>query len=279
LGYLYLHAWFTWHHIKSAADNHLPDFYNSKIHRCNSSLLDAALKNNLKQVMNTRFSIKIAQAGIIALIFTIISVSDGKAQSSASKKNMHYLGFRASFGRRFFKSESDYAQINRDNVSVEGGQVGITFGNRTLRGDLGLIGYYSSVSNIAGTIDYYTNHATIKFYPVSLLTKKHLRFEPYLAAGATYDRYKFYGHYALEDQGSSNYSGNEPFLGAIRRTSTCVGIGMEFRIIDEYDFIHLFTELKMSKPKSNVRSSIEFADTRVGGNTYFNIGVAFGYYR
>jgi hypothetical protein len=229
--------------------------------------------------MKTRFSIKIIQASVIlAFIFTIISVSMVNAQSSASK-GKHYIGFRASFGRRTFKSESNYAQINRDIVSVDGGQIGVTFGSSVLRGDIGLLGYYSSISDIAGTIDFYTNHATVKFYPISLLTKKHLRFEPYMAAGATYDRYKFYGHYAFKDQGSSNYSGPEPFLGAIKRTSTAVGIGLEFRIIDKYDFIHLFTEMKMSKPKGNVKSSAEFTDTRLGGNTYFNIGVAFGYHR
>jgi hypothetical protein len=199
------------------------------------------------------------------------------AQNSSSKCKC-YLGFVGSFGRRSFKSESNYLQINRGVVSVDGGQVGLTLGTKVVRGDIGLIGYYSSVSDIAGTIDFYTNYATVKFYPASLLTKRNYKLEPYINAGIAYDRYKFYGHYALNGESMGNYGAPEPFLGAIKQTSSTVGIGLEFKIADQYDFIHLFTELRWSSPLSNVSSS-EFDDTFLSGNRIFNIGLAFGYHR
>ena len=203
------------------------------------------------------------------------------AAQSSDSKSKHYLGFVASFGRRSFKSESNYEQINRRNVSADGGQIGVTFGNKVFRGDVGLIGYYSSVSDIAGTIDVYTNHATVKLYPADLLIKKSYssRLEPYINTGITYDRYKFYGRYALNDKNNGNYSGPEPFLGAIRQINASIGIGLEFKIIDQYDFVHLFSELKWNKPIGNFNTRAEFDDTHLSGNTVFNIGLAFGYYR
>jgi hypothetical protein len=215
----------------------------------------------------------------LALIFiSMMSCMPSVVAQASSSKYKSYLGFAGSFGRRSFKSESNYLQINRSVVSVDGGQVGLTFGSRVVRGDIGLIGYYSSVTDIAGTIDLYTNHATVKLYPAGLLTKKNYRLEPYINVGIAYDRYKFYGHYAQNGERMGNYSGQEPFLGVIKQTSSTVGIGLEFKILDQYDFVHLFTDLKWSRPLTNVSSS-EFDHTRLSGNTIFNIGLAFGYHR
>ncbi len=211
----------------------------------------------------------------MALLTVCMTTALGQGHRSQVKR---YRGLEVSFGRRSFQSESNFSQINRDIVSVDGGQAGIIFGNKIFRGELGLIGYYSSISNVAGTIDLYTNHATVRFYPMSLGAKSSQRLEPYVNAGFSYDRFKFYGHYALKDESNKNYSGPEPFLGSIKQVNTSVGIGLEFKIIDQYDFVHLFTEMRWYKAMNNSSSS-SFDNTQLSANTVINIGLSFGYNR
>lgn len=164
-------------------------------------------------------------------------------------------------------------------ISADGGQVGVIFGNSLVRADLGLMEYYTSVSDIAGTVDLHTNHAAIRFYPIHLFTKKSIRLAPYLNAGLTYDRYKFYGHYASNNSGPVNYSAPEPFLGAIKQVNTSLGIGLEYKILDAYDFVHLFTEAKWGGPVKQEIPGSEFGHTQLGRKMMVSVGVGFGRYK
>jgi len=212
---------------------------------------------------------------IIAFIFVVACSSIAEAQNH-KLFHQHYMGLYASFGRRSFDMKSNYPQIDKSTVSLDGGQAGVIFGNRIARAEIGLLEYYSSVSNIVGTIDQHSNHAAIRFYPAGLLTKKRLRVEPYLNAGITYNRYKFYGHYISSTGSPVNYSAPDPFLGGIAQTNTSMGLGFEFNILDEYDFVHLFTELKWGKPAAKQTGSPEFTDMHLGRKTTINIGFTFG---
>jgi hypothetical protein len=201
------------------------------------------------------------------------------AQSLTGKDNKYYMGLGVNFGSRSFKSASNYSEIDQALVSMAGGQLGITWGNKLFRGDVGLIGYYSSVSNIVGSIDLYTNHASVKFYPTNLFCKTRPRLDPYINAGVMYDRYKFYGHYVIQDAGKVNYSAPEPYVGSIKQTSATLGAGLEFRLIDKYDFIHFFSEVKWSRNLKSVNTRNVFENTQLGSNTIINVGLYFGAHR
>jgi hypothetical protein len=199
------------------------------------------------------------------------------AHRSEVNRNKYYRGIGVSFGSRSFKSVSMYSAIDKKIVSVQGGQLNVTLGNEHLRTDIGLIGYYSSSASVAGSIDYYTNHISTKFYPSYLFTNSHPRFEPYFTTGIAYYRYKFYGHYAAEDVNKINYSAPAPYLGTVRQMAAAIGVGLEFKIIDKHNFVHLFTEVKWSK--SLASGSTTFDNTHLSGNTIVNIGLAFGHLR
>jgi hypothetical protein len=233
-----------------------------------------------KKVMKTPFIIvKVLRLTIsFVCIFIVISTSMVDAQNITGKSNRHYMGFGVNFGNRSFNTASDYAKINGAMVSVGGGQLGITWGNNLFRADLGLIGYYSSVSNIAGTIDLYTNHLSVKFYPSNLFSKRRPRLDPYISTGLMYDRYKFYGHYTQETS-NVNYSAPEPYLGCVKETAAMLGAGLEFRIIDEVDFVHFFSEVKWSTNLTSMTTTKQMGNTHAGDNMIINVGLSFGYHR
>lgn len=208
---------------------------------------------------------------VIIILFTVLTLKVLIAQGQT------YKGFEASFGTRSISVSSDIQKINKTDLMETGGQVGLVYGNKIVRSRLTLLGYYASTGNTPGTTALYTSQAALSFYPLQMLTQKRIMVEPYLTAGASYDRFKFFGYYVNQEPGATNYSQAEaPYLGKIKQVNATAGLGLEVRLKDDFDFIHLFTEIKYAHNLSAKSGDAAFSQTSLLNQIHTTIGISFG---
>lgn len=209
---------------------------------------------------------------VILFIFLLLQSFLGHAQSGAS-----YKGFVASFATRTAAISSDIAAINGSNLMQSGGQVGLVYGNSIVKSKIGLLGYYSSLGKSTGTTDVFTSNVAVNFYPLSLLSDRNFLIEPYFTGGLDYDRYKFYGFYLNQEPGQLNYSQAEaPFLGKLKQVNATGGVGIQVKLKDQFDFIHVFSEFRYGRNLSSKTSDPAFAETQIDNARQVIIGVSFG---
>ena len=186
-----------------------------------------------------------------------------------------YKGFDISFGSRQFMIDSEIAKLDEVKTVVAGGRIGFIFGTSTLRTSAGA-GYYSSTSGTPGTIDQYQAGAKVSLYPLALIDKEP-RVQPYLTAGISLDELKFYGYYVDREPGVTNYSQAEaPYLGSIRQANARFGAGIEISIIQNYDFVHLYSEVYYGHNLSQKTEDAVLNNTSLTSTMRLNIGVVFG---
>jgi hypothetical protein len=215
----------------------------------------------------------------LAFMFLLVGVCitpTVRAQSLADKPV--YRGFMGSFAMHSFKSSSNFRQLDAREINLAGGQVGVVLGTKLLRYELGLYGYYSSVNNVCGTIDLHTNSGSVKFYPLQLFGLRHPGLEPYVTGGFDYDRFKFYGNYAQKEAPVS-YSAQGPYIGTLRQINATVGAGFELNILNRFDFVHLFSEVKYVLNVANGSSSSILSKTAIADRMIVNVGISFGAFR
>lgn len=224
--------------------------------------------------MATRIHDNLLKGLLFVILFTFLLLHSflGYSQSATS-----YRGFVAAFGTRNAAVASDIAPIHGSKVTQSGGQVGFVYGNSVVRSTIGLLGYYSSVGKSTGTTDLYTSNVSVNFYPLSLLSDRNFLIEPYFTGGLDYDRYKFYGFYLQQEPGQLNYSQAEaPYLGKIKQVNATGGLGVQVKLRDQFDFIHIFSELRYGRNLSSKTSDRAFAETALNNARQIVIGVSFG---
>lgn len=235
----------------------------------------------MKEMTNRIEDNKLKLIFFLALFVVLLmrcATADAQAYRAVSQKV--FKGFMASFGTRTTELSSSIEKINATTLTQAGGKVGLVVGNDVVKAKLGLIGYYSSTGNTAGTTDLYESGAGLNFYPLAAILKKSLAVEPYFKGGINYDQYKFYGYYVNREPGQTNYSQAEaPYLGKIKQVNATVGIGIEVRLRNDLDFIHLFSEVSGGRNLFNKSTNIAFDDTQINHQLQVVVGVSFGAYR
>lgn len=227
--------------------------------------------------MATKIQENVLKGILLVILFFILLVQGFVADAQSYGGGHIYKGFVASFGTRSANISSDIAEINAVNPQQAGGQVGLIFGNRVARVKLGLLGYYSSTGSIAGTMDLYMSNAAVSLYPLSLMLRRTPMVEPYLTGGLDYDQHKFYGFYVNREPGQTNYSqGEAPYLGKIKQLNATFGAGIEVRLKDDYDFIHIFAEARYGHNLSSKADEALFSGTTMSNQTQLIVGVTFG---
>jgi hypothetical protein len=213
----------------------------------------------------------------IFIIFTVVHAEKAWAQSRF-KTPLSYKGITASFGSRSFDLSSGIKEINQTKVGMGGGQLGIFYGNQAMRANITLFGYYSSASNIKGSIDLYTNGASVNFYPIAALTGKTSKIQPYFSTGVAYEKMKFYGHYLAGPDTKVNYSvTRQPSIGKVNQLNATIGAGVELNVTPGFrNFVHVFTEVKYGAKLFNQGSNSNFASTSSSHQVLMNIGLRFG---
>lgn len=229
--------------------------------------------------MTTRMKENIMKALFIIIIMIVLIFQSVFSQAQSPVKSI-YKGFEVNFGTRSFTMESNIPQINQSDIVHAGGKAGLVYGNNSLRTKIGF-GYYSTVGkNNNGTVNLYETNASANFYPLSLIRKKTSGLEPYLTGGIAYDNFKLYGYYLHREPGNTNYSNAEaPYLGSLKQVNTTFGVGLEMKIIDRYDFIHLFSEIIYGHNISSGSKHAEFNKTGIKNQMQMNVGITFGAHR
>lgn len=218
--------------------------------------------------------------GLLILILFILLTFQAlitNAQAIRPGAKSTYRGLTASFGVRSVDITSSIAKIDGTNPMATGGQVGFVFGGRAIRTKVGLLGYYTSTGTTAGTTDLYESNISVNYHPLSRMSGV---MSPYITGGLSYDRFSFFGYYLNQEPGTTNYSSAEtPFLGKIRQANASVGAGIEFLLKDDYDFIHLFSEVRYCRNLSATTEHTAFAETKLDKQMQVLFGISFGLVR
>jgi hypothetical protein len=213
---------------------------------------------------------------ILFVVLTLQSINS-IAQSFQPKSKVFYRGLQVNYATRSFTIASDIPAINQSRGTLAGGQIGLVLGNEVLRAKVGLLGYYSSGGNTKGTIELYQTNTALNFYPLALLNKKGWRIQPYVLGSVAFDRFKFYGYYLDNSPGIINYSCSlEPYLATIKQINATVGTGLEFKLLDKFDFVHFFTEVRYGHSLSSKSTSAQFDHTSLGNQMQVIAGISFG---
>lgn len=189
-----------------------------------------------------------------------------------------YKGIEASLGTRHFFLESDIPEISNLQVIEEGGSAAFTFGNNYSRIAVRLIGLYYSSAGTNRTIDMLEMELSSNIYALKALRIPSKKFDLYVITGISNQFLKFYGHYVdkaarAESKGAA---GREPYLGKISMINLQLGVGVEYKIERESDFVHLFFEGKSGTSLTAAADAEVFENTGVENMYALNIGVRFG---
>lgn len=199
--------------------------------------------------------------GALLIACSLLSVVASYAQPRLIK------GFEGSFGVR---SASPHA--GPEQTQFSGGKIGMVFGHDAVRLNLGIFGYYESTRGASGTINMYESSLKVNVYPWA---RKNSLVQPYFTTGLSYDRFHF-GGYLHGEAGTANYSRTTlPHLGKVIEVNTLAGVGLEFNMVDDHNFVQIFTEMNVGCNMSS-NGTGAFRDGQSGRSTVATLGVRFG---
>src|SRR5690606_3214584 len=110
------------------------------------------------------------------------------------------------------------------------------------------------------------------------ITHKPTRFDIYTNLGLSFQSARFFGHYIAEDARPNREvkPGKEPYLGKIESLLISVGLGLEYKVLHDLDFVHLFVAGKYQVPMELAADSRAFDDTSLHKNFDLSVGLRFG---
>lgn len=212
---------------------------------------------------------------MIIVSLTVLGIYSCQVQAQPLKP-IKYVGFEAAFGVRSFQVNSNLPQINGMQAGHEGGSLGVVFGNDLLKAKVRVAGFYYSNANTPRTQELFETAALVNFYPLtcmSNMSNKKAKLRPYITAGVSMDKIKFFGTYLADQKTTEAY---EPLLGKLHQLNATAGIGLEYRLPCQLDFVHLFAEALYGAPVQSRASVQAFDGTSVKQFTSFSFGVSFG---
>lgn len=227
----------------------------------------------------TRNNIGKTKGIFILVLFVMVMINTLSSQAQHQKKQSYYRGFDVSFGTKNSMISSNISQINEMSLWTEGGSAGVITGNSILRAKLD-VGFYYSSASVAYTIDQFQSSASANFYPLGFIKNHRGALSPYFMGGLTYDKFKFAGRYLDGDGASINYSTvADKYIGQVNQVNINTGLGVEYKLIDRYDFFHLYAEVKYGMPVSYSTKTSAFSETKSGNQMMISVGVRFGVFK
>ena len=118
----------------------------------------------------------------------------------------------------------------------------------------------------------------VNIYPIKLINKSRQAINPYVSGGVDYSTLKFFGYYNTPDAKINYSSSSAPYIGKIVTTRGSLGGGIEWRLPQMNDFVHVFAEARYGWGVSQDGDEY-FKNTSVANSTSVNIGVSFGFLR
>jgi hypothetical protein len=213
---------------------------------------------------------------VLIVLLNIIAVYSCTVHAQIIKMPK-YLGFDVSFGMRTFQVASNVDKINGMQASHEGGSLGIAFGNEFMKNRITVAGVYYSDANTPYTQQLFEMSAATNVYPLTLVKSlRGVRLQPYLTSGLSMMNTKFFGTYIENQDTRGAY---EPYLGKVSLLNVKGGLGLEYRLVDDMDFVHLFIEASYAAPGLNKTRNATFSQTTIKEFASISVGVNFGMHR
>lgn len=214
---------------------------------------------------------------IFTLSLTLFAISLLNAQSEEGQtlpENVRYRGYTLGAGTQKYSLASDIPDLNRLNVTREGGSVGVYFGNKLwlVRSAVGL--FYSSPS-VPYSIDVMEVGIAANVYFLQLGVKQYRRVEPYFSISTKATRSAFYGTFL--QKGQTNYSvADEDLIGRIHSIQSFAGIGAEYQLLGSSEFLHFFVEARYGTTLGDFAAVDALSRTRTTDPMSLVAGVNFG---
>lgn len=217
--------------------------------------------------------------GLALSFLLIVCLNATLAQAQGLKNSQYrYVGFEASFGVKATKLTSDVAAINNMNVMEEGGSIGFVMGNQIVKTRLQAAGFYYSNSSVKQTVNMVESALMVNFYPLKMINKSRQAINPYVSGSVDHTTMKFFGYYNKPDAKINYSNSSAPYIGKIVTTRGSFGGGIEWRLPQMHDFVHIFAEARYAWGVSQDGDDF-FKNTTVANSTSVNIGVSFGFLR
>lgn len=212
-------------------------------------------------------------------LFVMLCLTSPLAKAQELRNSDYrYFGFEANFGVKSTKISSDIAAINNMGVMKEGGSLGLVIGNQIVKARLQVAGFYYSNCNVKHAVNLVESALLLNLYPLKFINKSRQALNPYVSSGIDFNSRKFFGHYTTSDS-KVNYSGSAaPYIGKINSTRGIVGGGIEWRLPQMRDFVHLFAEARYSWTMNQDADEL-LKNTKATDATSITIGVSFGFLR
>lgn len=218
-------------------------------------------------------------SGSAALLLLTLFCTTPVFSQQLRNSDYRYFGLEAAFGSKFTRLSSDLPAIDKMGVVEEGGSLGFVIGNQIVKTRLQAAGFYYSNSSVKQTVNMVESALLINVYPLKFINRSRQALNPYISTGVDYSTLKFFGYYGLADNAKINYSSSSsPYLGKVAATRGKVAAGLEWRLPQMRDFVHIFAEVRYSW---NLKSEGDklFANTTAANATAVNVGVSFGFLR
>lgn len=207
------------------------------------------------------------------IMITALIIVAGK--SLAYGQSTNYLGMQAGFGTRYFTIESNIARIDQLGTIKGGGSIGGIFGTSAIKVPVAVGLYFQNIDALQ-TIDLLSLQSGVNISWLHLIGFKNSKVDVYSTTGLDFQRFTFMGTYIEPFEGEKRRRVmGEPVLGSQNILNANIGVGVEIRLIDDYDFLHLFVETNKMIPLMTISSS-SFRDTSITNVASINFGVRIG---
>jgi hypothetical protein len=216
--------------------------------------------------------------GIVILFSFVVSSTTLLYAQELRNSHYRYFGFEANFGAKSTKLTSDLPAIHNMGVMNEGGSLGLVIGNQLIKTRLQAAGFYYSNSSVKHTVNMIESALLLNVYPLKFINKSRQAINPYVSGGVDYSTLKFFGYYNNPDTKINYSSSSAPYIGKIASARGSIGGGIEWRLPQMRDFIHLFAEARYAWVMTQDADE-PFTNTTVANSTSINIGVSFGFRR
>jgi hypothetical protein len=224
---------------------------------------------------NAYFSFDFAKAVLITVILSMIATSSFAQKKYKGQNNVTYKGFDVSFGGNMTSITSDISKLHKLSLTTEGGSAGFVFGSEIFR-TTSKVGFYYSSSSVPQTIDQFIATQSLNFYPIAMIKHDMTRCEFYLTAGGDFQLFKFAGNY-LETTDPKRAAIADKYIGKVSQLAFNAGFGIEYKIFDNEDFMHLYGEVRHSAPFVTKSKFESFQNTTLGNQMLISVGIRYGF--
>lgn len=222
--------------------------------------------------------IKLALIILTIIIMSIYQKVNAQDKDVWETSIFSYSGIEGSLGVKTTQVNSNIPELNNMFMVQEGGNIGAVIGNDFSVFVLRPLGFYSAAGSVGRTINLFAVEAENNTYLIKGIFKKRTRLDIYSSLGLNFHSYKFFGHYIKEDLRPSKdpKPGREPFLGKIESLNISYGLGLEYNLVKNGDFLNMFLTAKSTIPVENFTNSEAFTETYYKKHLDISIGVRFG---